>query len=96
MGFNFDIYKEDICKYKFVKPSHSVCISGVDLDKDNNVIMWKTKNSISNKINEGYIYMSKERFMNHCYVIYVNKEYLRKAILDIFKLKAINSDKVYK
>lgn len=41
-------------------PNHAVCITGVDLDKDNNVLGWKFKNSIVDKVNKGYNVVSKE------------------------------------
>ncbi len=88
---SFDLTKEEGLDYRQSAMNHAMVITGVNLDEDGNPTKWKIENSWSDeKGSKGYFVMSDSWFDKYVYQAVVNKKYLDKALLELFKLEPIH------
>ncbi|MDF2632253.1 MAG: aminopeptidase [Caproiciproducens sp.] len=88
---NFDLTKEEGLDYRQSAMNHAMVITGVNLDEDGNPTKWKIENSWSDEKGcKGYYVMSDSWFDKYVYQAVVNKKYLDKALLELFKLEPIH------
>ena len=72
--------------------THAMLFTGVDID-DNKSIKWRVENSWGEKGgSKGYYLMTDNWFDEYNYEIVVDKKYLPKKILDLFKRKPVSLD----
>lgn len=88
---NFDLTKEEGLDYRQSSMNHAMVITGVNIDEDGNPTKWKIENSWSDdKGCKGYYVMSDSWFDKYVYQAVVNKKYLDKDLLELFKLEPIH------
>tara|TARA_X000001036_G_C20689194_1_gene808796 strand:- start:4586 stop:5119 length:534 start_codon:yes stop_codon:yes gene_type:complete len=85
----FKMDKKTKLEYGDSVMTHAMLLTGVDI-KDNNTRKWRIENSWGSKGgNKGYLLMSDNWFDEYTYEIVVDKKYLSKKVLDIFKKEAV-------
>ena len=89
-GINPDMDKATRLEYGDSQMTHAMLFTGVDI-KNNKSTKWRVENSWGNKSGDkGYFLMSDEWFDEYNYEVVVDKKYLTKDILKLFKQKPIS------
>jgi bleomycin hydrolase len=87
-GIDLEMSKEDRVLYQESVPSHAMLFTGVDVVKGKPE-KWLVENSWGTKAgNNGLFTMYDSWFDEHMFTIIVNKKYIPKSVLDLFKTKA--------
>ena len=81
----FKMNKKTRLEYGDSEMTHAMLLTGVDIKKQKS-IKWKIENSWGIKSgNKGYMMMTDEWFDEYTYEVVVDKKYLPKKVLEIFK-----------
>jgi bleomycin hydrolase len=92
LNTQFNMDKKTRLEYGDSLMTHAMLFTGVDLIK-NEPIKWRVENSWGEKSgNKGYFLMTDEWFDEYNFEVVVDKKYLPKRILKIFKQKPIMLD----
>ena len=87
-GIDSNMDKATKLEYGDSQMTHAMLFTGVDI-KDKKSIKWRVENSWGNKGGcKGYYLMTDEWFDEYNYEVVIDKKYLSKKILDLFKKKA--------
>ena len=85
LGTDFLMNKATRLEYGDSLMTHAMLFTGVDID-DNKATKWRVENSWGTKGgNKGYYLMTDKWFDEYNYEVVVDKKYLPKKILDLFK-----------
>ncbi|MFI5252491.1 MAG: aminopeptidase C [Bacteroidota bacterium] len=87
-GMDFTLSREELFETYSSIPTHNMVFTGIDI-VDGKVKKWLVENSWGeNKGKKGYLYMLDDWFDNYVQVVVLNKKYIPKDILVIFKTDA--------
>jgi bleomycin hydrolase len=98
IGFDYDMSKEDMLKYRVSEPSHAMIFKGYTMnnlevkgkDIKLDVNKWLVENSWGDMTKKhGNFTMSDKWFSEYVYEIMVDKKYLSKKILNVLKTKPV-------
>ena len=97
IGFDYEMSKEDMLKYRVSEPSHAMIFKGYTMnnlevkgkDIKLDVNKWLVENSWGDMTEKhGNFTMSDKWYTEFVYEIMINKKYLSKKLLNVLKTKA--------
>ena len=92
-GTEFSLDKASRLEYGESKMTHAMLFTGVDLDSNGKPIKWRVENSWGTKSGDkGYFLMTDKWFDEYNYEVVVDKKYLPKKILELFKKEPVSLD----
>ena len=89
LGVDTDMDKKTRLEYGDSQMTHAMLFTGVDI-KSGKSTKWRVENSWGNKGgNKGYFLMTDDWFSEYNYEVVIDKKYLSKNFLDLFKKNVI-------